>query len=135
MPDPVPLPTELTLLGWSAVLLFAHVMIQGQMVTWERGLQWNAGARDGAAQPLGKFAGRAQRALTNFQETYPAFIALALGLAVSGRIGGIGAVGAGVWFGARIAYLPLYLFGVPYVRSLCWGISILGLLLMLGRLL
>ena len=129
------LPTELLLLGWSTVLLFAYVMIQGQTATRDRGLDWNAGPRDGEQKPLGEMAGRAERALKNFQETYPVFVALALGLAVTDRTGGLGAIGAWLWFGARIAYIPLYLFGIKYVRSLCWMVSILGLLLMLIRLL
>ena len=129
------LPTELLLLGWSTVLLFAYVMIQGQTATRDRGLDWNAGPRDGEQKPLGEMAGRAERALKNFQETYPVFIALALGLAVTDRTGGIGAIGAWLWFGARIAYIPMYLFGIKYVRSLCWTASILGLLLMLIRFL
>ncbi|MDP1027472.1 MAPEG family protein [Sphingomonas sp. KR1UV-12] len=129
------LPTEIALLAWSTVLLFVHVMIQGQTSTRERGLDWNAGPRDGEAPPPGPLAGRAARALANFQETYPVFVALALGLAVTGRAGGIGAVGAGLWFGARIVYIPLYLFGVRYVRSMAWLASIAGLLLMLIRLL
>ncbi|PZO72580.1 MAG: hypothetical protein DI640_12380 [Sphingomonas taxi] len=129
------LPTELLLLGWSTVLLFTYVMIQGQIATRDRGLDWNAGPRDGEQKPLGEMAGRAERALKNFQETYPVFVALALGLAVTDRTGGIGAIGAWLWFGARIAYIPLYLFGIKYIRSLCWMVSILGLLLMLIRFL
>ncbi len=128
------MPTELTLLGASTILLFAHVMIQGQTATRDRGLAWNAGPRDGEQTPLGPLAGRAARALANFQETYPAFIALTLALTVTGQTGGLGATGAIVWFAARIAYIPLYLLGVPYVRSLAWLLSILGLLLMLIRL-
>lgn len=129
------LPTELLLLGWSTVLLFAYVMIQGQTATRDRGLDWNAGPRDGEQKPLGEMAGRAERALKNFQETYPVFVALALGLAMTDRTGGLGAIGASLWFVARIVYIPLYLFGIRYVRSLSWLASILGLLLMLIRFL
>lgn len=129
------LPIELTLLGWSVVLLVIALMVQGQLATRELGVGWNAGPRDGDKRPEGALAGRAQRALDNFKETYPAFIALALALAVSGRTGGLGATGAMLWFAARIVYHPLYLFGVPYVRSLVWVVSMLGLLLMLIRLL
>ncbi|MCE3589838.1 hypothetical protein LXJ59_24925, partial [Escherichia coli] len=63
------MPLELTLLGASTILLFVHVMVQGQTVTRERGLAWNAGPRDDADKPLGRMAGRAVRALANFQET------------------------------------------------------------------
>lgn len=127
------MPTELMVLGASVVLLVVHVMLQGQTATRERGLEWNAGPRDGAEKPLGPLAGRAARALANYQETYPAFIALALGLAVTGQTGGLGAAGAIVWLVARLVYIPLYLLGVPYVRSLAWTVSMLGLLLMLIR--
>ena len=130
-----PLSLELALLGWSVVLLFIHIGLQGQLATRERGTDWNAGPRDGQAKPLGLHAGRAERALRNFQETWPVFIALALALALSGRTGGIGATGALVWFVARLVYLPLYLFGVPYIRSLAWLVSVIGLLLMLIRFL
>lgn len=131
----MPLPTELVVLGWSVVLLVVHIVLQGQLATRERGTGWNAGPRDGEARPLGKFAGRAERALKNYQETFPAFAALALGLAVADRTGGLGAAGALVWFAARIAYLPLYLFGVPYLRSLLWLVSAAGLAMMLVRFL
>jgi len=129
------LPTEMTLLGWSVLLLIVQVFIQAQTSTADRGLDWNAGPRDGEQKPAGLVAGRAARALSNFQETYPAFVALALALTVSGRGGGIGEIGAWTWFAARIVYLPLYLLGVPWLRSVAWFVSVIGLVLMLIRLL
>ena len=38
------------------------------------------------------------------------------------------AFGAQLWFWARVLYLPLYLAGIPYVRSLVWGASLIGML-------
>lgn len=131
----VPITSELTLLGWSVVLLLVHVALQGGLVLPKRGVRWNAGPRDEGQPPLGRYAGRAQRALDNYKETYPAFVALVLALAVTGRTGGIGELGATLWFAARAVYLPLYLLGVPWARSAAYAGSLAGLLMMLMVLL
>ena len=126
---------ELQLLAWSVVLLIAHIVVQGLLVAPLRGAAWNAGPRDEGQPPLGKYPGRAQRALKNFKETYPAFIALALALVVASKTGGAGALGAWTWFAARVVYLPLYMLGVPWLRTVAYGVSLVGLILMLTRLL
>ncbi|TPW27966.1 MAPEG family protein [Pararhizobium mangrovi] len=124
-------PIELSLLGWSVVLLIVYMLTQSGIATKDRGLTWNAGPRDEAPTELSKEAGRADRALRNYLETWPAFIALALAVVVAGVAGGLTATGAWIWFVARIVYLPLYVLGVPYVRSIAWAASIVGLVLML----
>jgi uncharacterized MAPEG superfamily protein len=126
---------ELQPLAWSVPLLIVHIAVQGAFVAPLRGAVWNAGPRDEGQPPLGKYPGRAQRALENFKETYPAFIALALALSVTARTGGNGTLGAWMWFAGRIAYLPLYLLGVPWLRTLAYGVALAGLLLMFMRLL
>ena len=128
-----PITAELTVLGWSFVLFLAHLMVQATAALKDQGAAFNAGPRDDPP-PLGAVAGRARRTFDNFKETYPVFIALALGLAVTGRSGGLAAEGAWIWLGARIVYIPLYLLGVPYLRSLAWGVAALGLVLMAVRL-
>ena len=126
---------ELRLLAWSVLLLIAYIAVQGALVTPLRGMSWNAGPRDEGQPPLGKYPGRAQRALENFKETYPAFIALALALTLASRSDGAGLLGAWIWFAARVAYLPLYLLGIPWLRSVAYGASLVGLVMMLVRLL
>ena len=128
-----PITTELTVLGWSFVLFLAHLMIQAAPALKDQGAAFNAGPRDNPP-PLGVLAGRAQRTFANFKETYPIFIALVLALAVTGRSGGMAATGAWIWLGARIVYIPLYLMGVPYLRSLAFGVAAAGLVLMAVRL-
>lgn len=118
------------LLAWSVVLLVAHVLLQGMLATRELGTEWNAGPRDEGKQPESKLAGRAARASSNFRETYPAFVALAAGLLFTGETSGLGLIGAIVWFVGRIVYYPLYLAGVPYIRSLVWLGATAGLGLM-----
>ena len=125
------LPTELVYLAWSVVLLLVHIAIQGGLSTAKLGA-YNAGPRDEGREPRGAHAGRATRALRNFLETYPAFVALALGLSVAGKTG---ALGAALWFWARVIYLPLYRFGGPSLRTLAWIVAAGGLVLMVIRLL
>jgi uncharacterized MAPEG superfamily protein len=128
------LPTELLLLTWSVGLLLAHIAVQFGFAIPLRGLAWNAGPQDEGQPPLGRYAGRAQRALDNYKETYPAFLSLALALVITNRTGSLGEVGAYLWFAARVAYLPLYLLGVPWSRPFAFGLSLIGLSLMMVRL-
>ena len=130
---PTALTPELTVLAWSVVLFFAYMTIQASAAIRDTGLVYNAGPRD-EQKPVGVLAGRAQRAFDNFKETYPLFIALVLALAATGRSGGLGEMGAWLWLGARIVYIPLYLFGVPWLRTAAFGVSVIGLVMMLGRL-
>ncbi|MFN3318446.1 MAG: MAPEG family protein [Allorhizobium sp.] len=118
------------LLAWSVVLLVAHVLLQGMLATKELGTEWNAGPRDDDKQPASKLARRAARASSNFRETYPAFVALAAGLLFTGETSGIALIGAIIWFVGRIVYYPLYLAGIPYIRSLVWTGAMAGLGLM-----
>ncbi len=120
----------MTLLALSVVLLVFHVLLQGVLSTRARSrLECRSAGQGG--KPTGKFAGRAARASKNFQETYPAFVGLLLGVAFAGDdASSWGLVGGWIWFAARIVYVPLYLAGIPYFRSFVWLISLFGLLAM-----
>ncbi|MEN5277844.1 MAPEG family protein [Brucella sp. TWI432] len=124
----------LPLIGWSVVLLVVHILLQGFTATRELGSQWNAGPRDEGRKPSGHLAGRADRASANFRETYPAFVALALALVFKGEAAGFGLYGAWIWIMCRIIYVPLYLAGIPYIRSLVWIGSLAGLACMFFNL-
>lgn len=124
----------LVLVVLSAALLVFHIGLQGMLATKELGSAWNAGPRDDAREPAGKLAGRAARASANYRETYPAFVALALALVIASDPTGWGLVGACLWFVARLVYLPLYLAGVPYIRSFVWLVALAGLAVMAGAL-
>ena len=120
------------LLVLSVALLVFHIGLQGMLATRELGAQWNAGPRDETREPSGVLAGRAARASANFRETYPGFLALAVAAAVMNDPSGFGLVGGWLWFVARLVYIPLYLAGIPYIRSLVWLVSLAGLAVMAG---
>ncbi|OHV82107.1 MAPEG family protein [Rhizobium sp. LCM 4573] len=121
----------LILLALSVFLLLFHIGLQGMLATMELGVAWNAGPRDEGREPKGVLAGRAARASGNYRETYPVFVGLLLALTFTGDMSGMGLIGATVWLVARIVYIPLYLAGIPYIRSLVWLIGIVGLLMMM----
>lgn len=123
------MPVEIQMLAWSILLGVAQLFIAAALMTRQRGLAWNASARDGDPPPLTGVAGRADRALRNFLETFPFFAAAALAVVATGRGDPATALGAQLWFWARVLYVPLYLAGIPYVRSLVWGVALVGMLL------
>lgn len=126
--------TELQMLAWAIVLGLVHLMLDAGMKTSERGMAWNASARDGEQKPLGPVAGRVNRAWSNFLETFPMFAAAVLAVVLAERTGDRTALGAQLYFWARVAYIPMYAAGIPYVRSLVWAVSLAGILLVLGGL-
>ena len=53
---------ELLMLALSVMLGFVHVIASAIATTNEYGLKWNMSARDAPMPPLGRIAGRLQRA-------------------------------------------------------------------------
>ena len=119
---------ELTLLGCAIVLGLAHVFIAAGLATQQRGLKWNASNRDGAQQTLVGMAARADRASHNFLETFPFFAVAVLGVVLAHTSTPHTVLGAKIYLWARLLYLPIYIIGVPYLRTLVWGISLWGML-------
>ena len=123
--------TELTVLAWGCVLAFVHIMATAQVRTRQYGTKWNMGARDETLPPALPMVGRFERAQANFFETFPLLIAAVLIVSAAGLTTKSTALGAWLWLGARIVYLPLYAAGVPVVRSLVWAASLVGIAMVL----
>jgi uncharacterized MAPEG superfamily protein len=123
--------TELTLLGWTLVLAIVQVLLPAMFRNRETGTAYNAGPRDDPGPPEGVVTGRLKRAQANLFECLPLFAAAILIAHVAHREGALTLWGAWIYLMARIAYVPLYGFGVPMVRSLAWTVSLVGLALIL----
>ncbi len=128
------MPIELQMLTWSILLGLVYVLVAAGCATRQRGLHWNAGNRDGETRPLTGVAVRTAAASRNFLETFPFFAAAVLAVVLSGRADAGTALGAQLYFWARVAYLPVYAIGIPYLRSAIWLVAIVGLLLVLWGL-
>lgn len=125
---------EFILLAFTLGLALVQILAAGAARTAELGAKWNAGPRDGETPPPGKLAGRLKRAQDNLFETLPLFIAAVLMTEVAGKTGELSALGAHLYFFGRLAYLPIYALGVPYVRSLVWMVAAAGLVMVIAAL-
>jgi uncharacterized MAPEG superfamily protein len=104
---------EFRMLGFSVVLGLVHIIAASHSASLQRGYRWTASTRDQPVPPLLGTAGRLARALSNFSETFPLFAALVLAVVMAGKSSQLSEWGAGLYFGARVLYLPLYALGVP----------------------
>lgn len=120
-----------SMLVWSVVLGLLQIVLVILAGIGQRGLSWAVSARDQDKGPLTGLGGRLQRALANFLETFPLFAALALAAMVLGHAGGRALLGAELYFWSRLAYLPVYAAGVPWLRTLVWATSVVGIVLIL----
>ena len=120
-------------LGWAVVIGLAQILITAAAVTRQTGLQYNASARD-KPHPVTGMAARLQRAQTNFLETFPFFAVGILALLITGYEDSNATLGAALYVIGRAIYVPLYAFGVPYLRTLDWAASFSGLVMVLSVL-
>jgi uncharacterized MAPEG superfamily protein len=118
---------ELKMLAWSVLLGLVYVLVAATFATWQRGVRWNAGPRDGVPAPLTGVAGRLGRASRNFGETFGFFAAAVLAVVLAHGNDASTAFGAQLYFWARVAYLPVYAAGIPYLRTLIWVVSLWGI--------
>jgi uncharacterized MAPEG superfamily protein len=124
-------PVELT-------LLVAAVVVGLVQIVWaavagsggERNLAWLLGPRD-EAKPVGVVAGRLDRALRNFLETFPLFAAAVIAADLAGKLGPLTMWGCALYVIGRALYVPLYAFGMAVVRTLAWTVSMVGIVMII----
>jgi len=124
---------ELMYLAWAVALAFAQMLIAVSGATLQVGLPTLAGNREGLP-PCTGWAGRAQRAHRNMLENLVLFAALVLIAVVAGKTNATTLLGAQLFFWARLAYALVYLAGIPWLRTLLWFASVVGLALIFFQL-
>lgn len=128
------MPIEIRLLAWAVLLGLVQVVAAGAAANPQRGFGWGIGPRDEPRPPPTGLAGRLDRVSRNFLETFPFFAALVLAAAAVDRHNGLTVAGAHLYVWSRALYLPAYAAGVPVLRSLIWGASLTGILLVFAGL-
>ena len=73
------------------------------------------------------FYERAKRSFLNFFETFPIFIILVL-VSMIKNVDNFDL--SLIWLILRYLYIPVYIFGIKYLRTVIWGLSFITLILM-----
>lgn len=117
---------ELNLLLWSAALalVLALVSVLGAMP--EVGLKTLAGNRENLPEIPG-WGGRARRAHRNLLESLVLFAILTLTAKAAGISTPQTVLGAQLFLWGRVAHAAIYIIGLPWVRTLAWVVSVVGL--------
>jgi uncharacterized MAPEG superfamily protein len=116
-----------------SAMLVALVALQGTMVPVVQGLVWGLGARD---EPLEKsrLQRRIARTVANHIEAVAIFVPL-MGLVIAlGLENEWTARAAWLVIGGRLAFIPLYLMGVFALRSIAFGMFLIGVLITIFQL-
>jgi len=126
---------ELRMLTLSVVLGIFQIVAASHAASLQRGYRWTASPRDAQVEPLRGVAGRLDRALRNFVETFALFAAVVLVAHATGTHDALTEWGARLYFWGRVVYVLLYAAGAPLIRSLVWNVATIGISLVVVALL
>jgi uncharacterized MAPEG superfamily protein len=87
-----------------------------------------SGNRDAMPEPRAWVA-RGERAWRNMLENTVLFVLVVFAYQSSGRVETLAALGATIFFWARLAYWFVYLAGIVYLRTALWAVGVVGMVL------
>jgi len=126
--------TDLWMLVWSGILCLGLTIPYGVgRALAPGGSEWGFGNRE-TDITVPTWVGRAVRAHLNLVENLPTFAILVLVAHVSGRANATTALGAEIFFWARVAHAAMYIAGIIYARTGCFFIALVGEIMILKQL-
>jgi uncharacterized MAPEG superfamily protein len=121
--------TDAKLVAWAVILTFVMIMTASGIRT--RGnLVKAVGNRDNLT-PATPLSARADRAAANMLENLVLFVAAYVAAKAAGAATPNIERGAYIFLAARTLYFPVYLIGIKVLRTVLWGIAMLGVALIL----
>ena len=117
---------ELSMLVYSALLFLVIILIQAALAIAQNGLMAQAGSRDSLPEPS-VLRKRLLRLSANMQENLVISTAVVLVANAMGVFNDSTALGASIFFFARVAHAIVYAFGWPVIRPLFYFASLYGI--------
>ena len=128
---------SLHVLVWMAIVTWVTLILASSLRTraWTpMGMRLAFGNRADLPEPT-PLAGRAERAARNTLENFVLFAALVLAADAGGVAADRVDLGAQIFFWSRLVFIPIYLAGIVYLRTIVWMVSLVGLALIASVLL
>jgi uncharacterized MAPEG superfamily protein len=122
--------SEMHYFAWSILLGLVYLLLALAALVLQHGLRYVASPRDETRTINGK-AARLAGASRNYVETFPFYAATVLLTVLSAMHNDKTLLGSQLYFWARVVYLPVYFFGIPYLRTGVWTVSIVGIVLII----
>lgn len=123
---------EMQILFCAVVLGLIQLLLAILASVSGRGMPWAVGPRDEGWPALGKFGGRLERSWKNFIETFPLFAVAVLMVDAMHATTATSALGSQIYIWARLIYVPVYVAGIAYLRTLVWMASLVGIVMVLA---
>ena len=120
---------EFQYLLYSLLLGIVHLIAASHLISGQYGYRWTAGNREEDVAPLRGLAGRVDRGVMNFLETFAFFAAAVLVAQSAGVHNGWTVWGARLYFWGRLGYALVYAIGIPVARSIVWNVAVIGILM------
>lgn len=117
--------TELGVLGLYGLVVVATIVIEVLLAIPKLGFPYLLGPRD-EARTLDGVAGRAARCAQNSIFALALFAPAALSVHVLGLSTASTVLAAQIFLAARVIYVPVYLAGVPLLRTGVWAVAALA---------
>ena len=122
---------EIQMLCWSIVLGLAQLVVATALGVKDWGMPYSLGSRDASPPAVTMLTSRLRRAFHNFRETFVYFAVSVLVIKALNKTNSTTALGAEIYFWARLVYVPVYAAGIPVARTVAWTASIIGLVMVL----
>ncbi|MEH6607971.1 MAG: MAPEG family protein [Halioglobus sp.] len=125
---------ELLMLTYSALAFLIIILAQAGFAIRQNGLLAQAGSRDDLPAPT-VLRNRLQRLTANFQENLVMFAIVVLVANAVGVSNDATALGASLFFYARVAHAIAYAIGWPLIRPLFYFVGLYGVISILLEIL
>lgn len=122
--------SELTILAYAGLLQFAQLSLAIVFGDTQTGLKYGLSARD-EPRPFHGMAARVDRALTNHYAALGLFTLAVVVITLGDKSTALTVNCAWAYLVSRVLYVPAYMSGVFFLRSLLWGIAFIATIVML----